>query len=167
MAKKLSAKKILDDLISQFDKSGRTEVDTVVQLCKDHIVNETYDKDKINSSSLNLLDSILAELISAARDVRAVLHKKAGWPSNPRELVTLRCGHDEGKTMEAFIEISPAMIGLGFVGHGVCNMEPDTEIVAVEHVNEKPRVLVWANINQEDTTHIIDLGRAAQVNRKV
>ena len=37
--------------------------------------------------------------------------------------------------------------------------------VLVEFVNGTPRVFVWADINQEDPTHMIDLSGALESNR--
>lgn len=38
--------------------------------------------------------------------------------------------------------------------------------VLVETYNGKPQVVIWADINQEDPTHIIDLSLAIESNRR-
>lgn len=60
---------IVDSLIKQYEKSGHTEMETLVELCRDHIHNEKFDKKKLNQDSLKLLDSIFAEVITAARTI--------------------------------------------------------------------------------------------------
>lgn len=68
--------------------------------------------------------------------------------------------------MDAFLEIAPQYVGVGFAGYGVCNMEPDTEIVLVEHIEGKPRVHVYSDINSESPTHTVELNAAKQSNKK-
>jgi hypothetical protein len=39
--------------------------------------------------------------------------------------------------------------------------------VMVEVYNGKPRVIIWADINQEDPTHIIELSQSLESNRSL
>lgn len=165
MSKK-SPQAIVEGLIKKFDESGRTEMDILTELCKDHLSNEKFEKTKLDQESLQLLDSIFAEVIDAARTMRLELHAKAGWHGAPIERIELKNAEGAGPTMGAFITITPHSIGIGFDGHGVCNMEPDTELVMVEQTDFKPRVIVWSEINNEEASHIIELDGAKQTNRK-
>jgi hypothetical protein len=37
--------------------------------------------------------------------------------------------------------------------------------IFIEWYDGKPRIIIWADINQEDPTHIIDLSEALETNR--
>ena len=157
---------IVEGLIKKFDPSGHTEMQVLVELCKDHIGNEKFDKAELDQDSLKLLDSIFADVIDAARTIRLELHTKAGWYGTPLERIELKNAAGEGPTMGAFVTIAPHSIGIGFDGHGVCHMEPDTELLMVEQTDFKPRVIVWDDINNEEASHTIDLDGAKQSKRE-
>ena len=157
---------IIQALSTKFDGSGHTEMQVLVDLCNDHIENEKFDEKTLDQDSLKLLDSIFAEVIDAARTIRLELHTKAGWHGTPIERVELKSAEGAGPTAEAFITIAPHSIGIGFEGHGVCNMEPDTEVIMVEQTDFAPRVIVWDDINNEEYSHAIELAGAKQTNRK-
>ena len=38
--------------------------------------------------------------------------------------------------------------------------------IFVEWYNGKPRIIIWADINEEEPTHIIDMSLALETNRK-
>ena len=138
----------------------------LVDLCEDHIENEKFDKPNLDQGSLKLLDSIFEDVIAAARTIRLELHAKAGWYGAPIERVQLKSAESAGPTMGAFLVVTPHSIGIGFDGHGVCNMAPDTEPIVVEQTDFSPRVLIWDDINREDYSHAIKLDGAKQNNRK-
>lgn len=52
-------------------------------------------------------------------------------------------------------------------GLGTLAEEGDGRTVLVEFYDDKWWVRVWADINQEDPTHIIDMSRALQTNRDI
>jgi hypothetical protein len=161
------------ELLKRFDRSGFTECQILDDLIREHGDSVgAFDaagnprSAVVDEAFLKHLDTMLAEVIAHARVMRRELYTKAKWFGHPREEVTLGCGYGTDDTMEAFIEVSACGIGAGFAGHGVCNMEPDSEVVFVEHIEGKPRVIVWADINSEDATSTIDLSGAAQSARK-
>ena len=53
-------------------------------------------------------------------------------------------------------------VSIGVAGLGLATMEDDfNDVIVIEVKEGRPRLLVWADINQEDPTHIIDLQGAS------
>lgn len=70
---KRTPREIINELIRGFDKSGQTEVEILVEMCKDHIHNERDCKDDIDKDSLDLLDTMLIEVADTAAAMRRKL----------------------------------------------------------------------------------------------
>ena len=52
---------------------------------------------------------------------------------------------------------------LDLKGHGLSGMESGNgSVVALEYYEGRPRLLVWADINQEEPTHVIDLSESRE-----
>jgi hypothetical protein len=58
-----------------------------------------------------------------------------------------------------------AAITLKIAGYETCNGIDDA-VVLLEHYEGVPRLVVWADINNEEPTHIIDLSGAEKKRRK-
>jgi hypothetical protein len=75
----------------------------------------------------------------------------------------LRDVGDSGELLEAGVTISDDYAGIFFDGSGLCGMEAGVnEVVLFEFYEGQPRLLVWADINREDPTHVIDLSGAME-----
>jgi hypothetical protein len=61
--------------------------------------------------------------------------------------------------------VHPLGIAIQFEGYSTCNAVGVSEVVLIEQIGGKPRVVVWANINEENPTHIIELGEARESQR--
>lgn len=62
---------------------------------------------------------------------------------------------------------SGAGLSISCAGYGLQNMQAGYGDILYLEVNEGTlRLLVWADINQEEPTHIIDLSAALETNRK-
>jgi hypothetical protein len=160
--KKKTPLAVLNALHKGFHKSGHTECQILADMLEEHIGNETIEKGKkLDKGSLDLLDTMLAEVITNARAMRQELNSLAG-PRDPRhgflcpEEVTLECAHQEGPPIKAKVSVHAAGIFVSFQDHGVCT-EDDAECVLVEQIKGEPRVIVWSDINQEDPTHIVEM----------
>jgi hypothetical protein len=78
----------------------------------------------------------------------------------------LRDVGESGELLEAGVTICDDYAGIFFDGSGLCGMEEGVnEVVLFEFYEGKPRLLVWADINQEDPTHVIDLSGAMESER--
>ncbi len=65
------------------------------------------------------------------------------------------------------VRITDKSVEIDFHGFGVGAMEPGHGYpVYIEVRNGIPHVLVWADINNEEPTHVISLENAAEVCRK-
>lgn len=88
--------------------------------------------------------------------------------TNPTLSLQLRDGgegHDQ-ETQDAIIEVHQEAIEIGFEGYGECGAaEGYGRPVRIELYEGKLRALVWADINSEDPTHIIDLNGAQEAAR--
>jgi hypothetical protein len=76
--------------------------------------------------------------------------------------------HDQegDKTLDATIETTTLGIELRFTGYGDCATEGCGCPIFVEFYEGKLWLRVWADINQEDPTHCIDMSGALITNRK-
>ena len=62
-----------------------------------------------------------------------------------------------------------AGLSIGVEGLGLYEMEPnqiDCGPIYLDLYEGKPRLIVWADINSSDATHVIDLSPAMEVNRR-
>lgn len=106
------------------------------------------------------------------------LAHRANWPSqntkpgnddNMRFFVTLAEGNIEfpPATVTALVLREGAAFSISFNGYGSAGMMPGHgSQVYAELYEGKLMLRVWADINQEDPTHIIDLSGALESNRK-
>lgn len=161
----------LRELLEGFDKSGHTECQLLADMVEEHIQNETAEKGKkLDKGSLDLLDTMLAEVITNARAMRQRLYELAG-PRVPNhgflcpEEITLLCAHQEGPPVSAKVSVNQFGIFVSFKDHGVCT-EDDGECVLIEQIKGEPRVVVWGDINQEDPTDTIELHEARHDHRE-
>lgn len=171
MAAKKTPLAILNELHKGFHKSGHTECQILADMLEEHIQNEITEKGKrLDKGSLDLLDTMLAEVITNARAMRQELNTLAG-PRSPAhgflcpEEFTLNCAHQEGPPVQAKIYVNCHGVFVSFKDHGVCT-EDDGECVLIEQIKGEPRVIVWSDINQEDPTDTIELHEARHDHRK-
>ena len=170
MATKKTPLAILNELHKGFHKSGHTECQILADMLEEHIGNETIEKGKkLDKGSLDLLDTMLAEVSTNARMMRQELNRLAG-PRNPGdgflcpEEFTLHCAHQEGPPIRGKVSVNCHGIFVSFEDHGVCT-EDNGECVLIEQIKGEPRVIVWSDINQEDPTDTIELHEARNDNR--
>ena len=168
--KKKSPLAVLNELHEGFHKSGHTECQILVDMVEEHIQNETAEKGKkLDKGSLDLLDTMLAEVITNARAMRQHLYELAG-PRDPRngylcpEDITLVCQHQEGPPINAKVSVNCHGIFVSFQDHGACT-EDNAECALIEQIKGEPRVIVWGDINQEDPTDTIELHGARHDHR--
>ena len=75
----------------------------------------------------------------------------------------IRDASDSEELLEAGVTICDYYAGIFFDGSGLCGMEEGVnEVVLFEFYEGKPRLLVWADINREDPTHVIGLSGAME-----
>lgn len=88
-------------------------------------------------------------------------------PHNPCS-TTLRDAHpDHGEKLPIRLAVSPNGVSLYAEGYGDCgSAEGHGTPVFIELYKGELRVLVWADINQEDPTDIIPLGGAREDRRQ-
>ena len=59
-------------------------------------------------------------------------------------------------------------VTISLEGHGLNTMETGQEqVIYIEQKDGEVRVLIWADINEEEPTHVIDLSKARETNRSV
>lgn len=76
-------------------------------------------------------------------------------------------GENDGPSLKCAVRINGMGVALHIDGFGDCGTEPGHgEPVYVENRHGVPTVVVWADINQEDPTDIIELAGAAEALRK-
>jgi hypothetical protein len=86
----------------------------------------------------------------------------------------LECSHDsDTPPIRVAAYTGSREIAFEADGYGVCGMDDNTElgkiyrpIVVIEQVEGRLCCFVWADINQEDPTHTIELAGAKVSNRK-
>lgn len=75
----------------------------------------------------------------------------------------------EGEGLETVVEFGDKSncLMIGFKGYGdACTEPPHGRPIIIEIRNGTPFLIVLGDVNQEDPTHIIDLGAAAESKRK-
>ena len=82
----------------------------------------------------------------------------------------LRDVHDGGITSDKSrmrVVVSPENHDLGILiqPQGTGTYDGPYAPIMLENMNGKPRLVVWADINDQEPTHIIDLSGAWEVNR--
>lgn len=84
------------------------------------------------------------------------------------EVKTVLTDQARGEQFElpATIEVKAGAIAIGFDGYGDHNSaEGYGRPVYIERLNGKLRLVVWADINDEEPTHVIELEDALESNR--
>lgn len=88
---------------------------------------------------------------------------------NPTPVGAIRVGVVYGDQCKTSFDLEGEYPGLSLSleGHGLYPMPPGYgEVIHLEYRDGKPMLHVWADINQEDPTHSIDLSGAHESNRK-
>lgn len=68
--------------------------------------------------------------------------------------------------IDVLVDIDDRSIELGAMGYGAADSQPGLgRFAMLEMFDGKLRLIVWADINQDDPTHTIDLSNAAEANR--
>jgi len=74
---------------------------------------------------------------------------------------------DKFSGVTATLQLKEQMILIGFSGYGEHDAQPGQGTpILLEVLEGKLRLLVWADINSPNPTHIIDLSGAAEAKRK-
>lgn len=74
-------------------------------------------------------------------------------------------GHGEEK-LKGGIKTGPTYLEISFEGYGdFCSQDSLGSPLVIEYYQGEIRIVIWANINQEDPTHVISLEGAREVNR--
>jgi len=73
----------------------------------------------------------------------------------------------KGKTIEAMAAATTSGMEIWSEGYSVNTAEGDSPPVVIENYGGILRVLVWADINQENPTHVISLSEAREIFRKL
>lgn len=106
-------------------------------------------------------------------EANAIPPLRDGWESVLTAGVTYRMklkdAFDDKSTLDLKLEVSPSdrLLVIGAEGYGEMTANPgEGHPILVEYHEGKLRVLIWADINQEDPTDIIDLSGALESNRE-
>lgn len=75
---------------------------------------------------------------------------------------------EHGKeNLKGRIKTDPTYLDLSFEGYGdFCSQDGSGSPIIIEYYQGELRIIVWANINQEDPTHVISLEGAKEIYRK-
>jgi hypothetical protein len=65
------------------------------------------------------------------------------------------------------VKVGPNDVEVLLDGHGTLTMDPGHgPVILLEYLDGVPRLIVWADINQEDPTHVIELRKASEKARR-
>lgn len=80
-----------------------------------------------------------------------------------KHIVAIITDDVDGKRLQITIDVSKQGIAIGAKGYGEKTAEPGTgRPIFIDFFNDELRVHVWADINKEDQTHIIDMSGALE-----
>lgn len=84
-------------------------------------------------------------------------------------MLDVKCFFHSGDEIEGgkkFIKIEQDLDGIAVQHEGTGCMCGNFPPIFIEWYDGKPRILIWADINEEDPTHVIDMSGALESNRK-
>jgi len=89
--------------------------------------------------------------------------------SESEYIFTVRSVTNEKDKLDGSIIVAPGAVMVKLIGYGTCVMEDGRGFPVCIELSTKgsPKVMVWADINNEDPTHMIDLCGASESARKI
>lgn len=143
-----SSRKQIEDLIQRFKGSGGSETQILVEHIESCVeAEETENSGRLTKGALALVDATLAEFIEAAVAMRNSL--RGG--DTPGVAFEISEAEGDPEVVRGSVTIGAKYVDVAFE----CCGGPDNQVISVEQKNGIPRVIIWADQESVEPTHVI------------